>query len=124
VAVALGDTVEAQKVITFVIPLHLFFFRKRLFFSLLSLLEFNRTIAELANGKKEDTNLIQSLCFRSQEHIFNLIDNSLRQPRDNIPKDGRSGFVYLFDSKKVKDLLPKKMGRFRPTRKLSKIFVN
>lgn len=94
-AVALGDTVEAQKVITFVIPLHHFFFRKRLFFSLLSLLEFNRTIAELANGKKEDTNLIQSLCFRSQEHIFNLIDNSLRQPRDNIPKDGRSGFVYL-----------------------------
>jgi hypothetical protein len=64
VAVTLGDTVEAQKVIPFVIPLHHFFFRKRLFFSLLSLLEFNRTIAEIANGKKEDTNLIQSLCFR------------------------------------------------------------
>jgi hypothetical protein len=29
----------------------------------------------------------------------------------------------MFDSKKVKDLLPKKMGRFRPTRGLSKIFV-
>jgi hypothetical protein len=27
----------------------------------------------------------------------------------------------LFDSKKVKDLLPKKMGRFLPTRGLSKI---
>jgi hypothetical protein len=29
----------------------------------------------------------------------------------------------MFDSKKVKDLLPKKMGRFLPTRVLSKIFV-
>jgi hypothetical protein len=32
-------------------------------------------------------------------------------------------FVDMFDSKKVKDLLPMKMGRFRPTRKLSKILV-
>jgi hypothetical protein len=31
--------------------------------------------------------------------------------------------VDMFDSKKVKDLLPKKMGRFLPTRGLSKIFV-
>jgi hypothetical protein len=31
--------------------------------------------------------------------------------------------IKLFDSKKVKDFLPKKMGRFLPTRELSKIFV-
>jgi hypothetical protein len=36
----------------------------------------------------------------------------------------RKSHFYLFDSKKVKDHFPKKMGRFRPTRKLSKIFVN
>jgi hypothetical protein len=35
-----------------------------------------------------------------------------------------SDVVDMFDSKKVKDHPPKKMGRFRPTRKLSKIFVN
>jgi hypothetical protein len=29
----------------------------------------------------------------------------------------------MFDSKKFKDLFPKKMGRFGPTRGLSKIFV-
>jgi hypothetical protein len=30
---------------------------------------------------------------------------------------------YLFDSKKIKDLLPKKMGRSLQTRGLSKILV-